>query len=194
MKKSYSGFNASALVVLGKRPVNAWSSFSGLHALLIYSSLNFMHLRSLCQQQCFFLIVFLLLGEPVHSMKCAVSKIDDAFLVRYSQCCFFFTSAAATHKSHTGSVTTTTTNTLCIWTFEHIFIAGDNHVFHDVCIHFTLYLPVTSKMPRYLIHVPFFVPNLIFFKKKKIPVQRTVIKFILICIHVPGTVICTLYM
>ena len=114
MKKSYSGFNASALVVLGKRPVNAWSSFSGLHALLIYSSLNFMHLRSLCQQQCFFLIVFLLLGEPVHSMKCAVSKIDDAFFGTH-KCCFFFTSAAATHKSHTGSVTTTTTNnTLCI--------------------------------------------------------------------------------
>lgn len=145
MKKSYSGFNASALVVLGKRPVNAWSSFSGLHALLIYSSLNFMHLRSLCQQQCFFLIVFLLLGEPVHSMKCAVSKIDDAFFGTHNVV-FFLHLAAATHKSHTGSVTTTTTNTLCIWTFEHIFIAGVNHVF-SWCM-YTLYTLPTGYFKK----------------------------------------------
>ena len=67
-----------------------------------------------------------------------------SMLFWYSQCCFFL-HLQQPHKSHTGSVTTTTTNTLCIWTFEHIFIAGVNHVFHDVCIHFTLYLPVTSK-------------------------------------------------
>lgn len=161
MKKSYSGFNASALVVLGKRPVNAWSSFSGLHALLIYSSLNFMHLRSLCQQQCFFLIVFLLLGEPVHSMKCAVSKIDDAFFGTHNVVFFYIL-----QQPHTNLTLDQLQQQLLIHSaFEHLNIFSlpasiMYFMMYVYTLHFTYRLLQKRKhfrVPRYLIHVPFFV-------------------------------------